>query len=41
MTFRNITEINIRRTYEYNRSLPNDVDLKITLKILNMGDDFI
>ena len=36
-----ITDINFRRIYEDNRSLPNDTDLKFMFKIFNMGVVFI
>ena len=36
-----ITDINFRRIYEDNRSLPNDTDLKFKFKIFSMGVEFI
>ena len=36
-----ITDINFRRIYEDNRSLPNDTDLIFKFKIFHMDVDFI
>ena len=36
-----VVDINSWRIYEDSRSLPNDADLKIKFKQLNMGVDFI